>query len=143
MFRTIRDVIRNQKILTMPPTATVRDAARAMKERHVSSVMVTDGHRLIGIFTERDALFRVIAEGLDPENTALEAVMTKKVMTITPDRLLVHALHLMHDYGFRHMPVVKNGEPIGMVSVRDALGCELVQFEDEENVKQRLMEIMG
>jgi predicted transcriptional regulator len=72
----------------------------------------------------------------------LSAVMTRKVMTITPDHLLVNALHRMHDNGFRHMPVVENGWPVGMVSVRDALASDLITFEREEEIKERLTEVM-
>ena len=142
MLRTISEVIRNQTILTLPPDTSVRTAARAMAEQNVGSVMVVENGKLIGIFTERDGLFRVLAGGIDPDTTELSAVMTRRVMTITPDRLVVNALHLMHDNGFRHMPVVENGRPVGMVSVRDALGSEIVTFEHQAAFKDRLAEVM-
>jgi CBS domain-containing protein len=142
MMRTIREIIRNQRVLTLPPDVSVRVAARAMAEHRVGSVMVLEHDKLVGIITERDCLDRVLAAGVDPDTTELSAVMTRKVMTITPDHLLVNALHQMHDNGFRHMPVVENGRPIGMISVRDALGSELIRFEVEEEIKERLTAIM-
>jgi CBS domain-containing protein len=142
MLQTIREIIRNQTVLSLPPDVSVRHAARAMAERRVGSVLVEEHGRLVGIFTERDCLVRVLAPGADPDTTALRAVMTRAPVTITPDRLLVNALHRMHENGFRHMPVVKDGAPIGMVSVRDALGSDLMRFEEEEQVKERLAEVI-
>ena len=141
-MRTIREVIRNQRILTLSPDVSVRSAARAMADYRVGSVMVLEYGKLVGIFTERDCLNRVVAVGVDPDSTELSAVMTRRVLTITPDHLLVNALHRMHDNGFRHMPVVENGVPVGMVSARDALGSDLIRFEYEEEIKERLTEVM-
>jgi CBS domain-containing protein len=142
--RSIRDVIRNQTVLTMPAAATVRDAARQMKTRRVGAVMVVDHNgKLQGIFTERDCLFRVMAEGVNPDTTTLSLVMTRDPYTITADRKLGVALHIMHDNGFRHIPVVDHGIPVGMVSIRDALGSELSSFEREVVKKQELGEILG
>ncbi len=142
MSNAIRDIVRNQKILALSPETSVRAAARAMADRNVGSVMVVEDGKLVGIFTERDALVRVLAAGLDPATTKLSAVMVREVITIGPDRSLVNALHRMHDNGFRHMPVVDNGVPIGMVSLRDALASDLIQFEAEEETKERLTEVM-
>jgi len=141
-MRTIREIIRNQRVLTLAPDVSVRVAARAMTEHRVGSVMVIEQDRLVGIITERDCLGRVLAAGLDPDTTELSAVMTRKIMTITPDHLLVNALHRMHDNGFRHMPVVENGRPLGMVSVRDALISDLIRFEREEEIKERVTEAL-
>ncbi|MDO8608313.1 MAG: CBS domain-containing protein [Phaeospirillum sp.] len=141
--RLIRDVIKTQTILTMPPDATVRAAACEMKQCKVGAVMVVEASKLVGIFTERDGLFRVLAEGKNPDATHLSEVMTAKPATITADRRLGHALHMMNDSGFRHMPVVDGGVPVGMVSIRDALGAELVSFEREVAVKHDLEEILG
>lgn len=141
--RLIHDVIKTQTILTLSPDSSVHAAAREMKQRKVGAVMVVDGGQLVGIFTERDGLFRVLAEGRDPATTPLSAVMTAKPSTITADRRLGHALHMMHDAGFRHMPVVEDGRPVGMISLRDALGTELTSFEREVAAKAELEEILG
>jgi CBS domain-containing protein len=102
-----------------------------MADAKVGAIMILEGKTLAGIFTERDALMRVLAAGLDPKSTQLETVMTANPLTARPDMPLGHALHIMYDGGFRHVPIVDNCEPLGMVSARDALGPELVAFEHE------------
>ena len=141
--RLIRDIIKTQTILTMPPSATVRAAAREMKRHKVGAVLVAEAGKLVGIFTERDGLFRVLAEEHNPDTTPLAAVMTARPTTVTADRRLGHALHLMHDNGYRHLPVVEDGAPVGMISIRDALGVELTDFEREVAAKEELEEILG
>lgn len=141
--RPIRAIIKNQRIHTVPTTASVRTAAHIMKENKISAVMVVEGDRLAGIFTERDALFRVLAGGLDPDRTTMTQVMTPDPVTTTADRPLVHAMHLMQDGGFRHIPVVDRGRPAGMVSMRDAMGIELARFEREMSEKQAIAEILA
>ncbi len=141
--RPIRDIIRNQSVIIIPGAATVRTAAHIMKEHRIGALLVVDGDRLAGIFTERDALFRVLAGGLDPDRTPVERVMTRDPTTIAPDRPVLHALHLMHDGGFRHLPVVERGRPVGVVSIRDAMGLELARFEQEIDEKQAIAEILA
>ncbi len=140
-LRLIRDLIQGQSLLTCGPEVTVAEAARQMAKRSVGAILVTIEGRLEGIFTERDALVRVIAAGRDPEATEIGQVMTRTVNTISPDRPVLHALHEMHEMSFRHVPVVENGVPVGMVSIRDALGDELIAFERELAVKQAILEI--
>jgi len=123
--RTVRSIIENQELVTAPADTTVSEAARMMKQRHVGAVMVVEDGKLVGVFTERDALFRVVAEGRDTKTTPLAGVMTHNPKTVHPDQSFAHALQMMHDGGFRHVPVVEDGKPVGIVSVRDALGPEL------------------
>jgi len=141
--RPIRAIVRNQRIYTVPVSATVRTAAHMMREYRIGALMVVDGERLLGIFTERDALFRVLAGGLDPDRTQVGEVMTADPTTVSPDRPIVHALHLMHDGGFRHLPVTEAGVPVGMVSIRDAMGIELARFEQEVHDREAIAEILG
>ena len=103
--RPIRSVIAKQKVLTATAEITVTAAARLMKKKSVGAVMVVkDNGRLAGIFTERDALFRVLAEGRDPKTTRLSDVMTAQPQTITPEKPFGHALLMMYESGFRHVP---------------------------------------
>lgn len=141
--RAIKQLIRNQQILTATATMSVSDAATAMRSARVGAIMVLKGGKLAGIFTERDALYRVLAEGRDPTKTKIGEVMTADPTTVAPELPFGHALHLMYERGFRHVPVVDNGVPVGMVSARDALGPELDQFEAELKERERLMEVMG
>ena len=142
--RPIRSVIAKQKILTATAEITVVDAARLMKKKSVGAVMVVkDNGRLAGIFTERDAVFRVLAEGRDPKTTRLSDGMTAQPQTITPEKPFGHALLMMYESGFRHVPVVEDGKPVGMVSARDVLGPELQEFESELQRRTRIGEILG
>ena len=140
--RPVRSIIGNQDPVTASAEFTVEQAARLMKERRVGALLVVANGRLAGIFTERDALFRVIAEGRDAASTRLGEVMTANPRTITPDRPFGHALHLMHEGGFRHVPVVEGDRPIGVVSARDALGPELEAFVADLDARQRIIEVM-
>ena len=141
--RPIRTVIGNQKVLTVEGTSTVTQAARVMKEHKTGALLVCESGRLVGVFTERDALFRVTAEERDPHTTRVSEVMTADPQTIAPDKPLGHALHMMYEGGFRNVPVVENGRPIGMVSARDALGPELKAFVAEMDEREHIAEILG
>jgi signal-transduction protein with cAMP-binding, CBS, and nucleotidyltransferase domain len=114
-----------------------------MREKGVGSVVIEEKGQLAGIFTERDLLNRVVAAGKNPEKTALSDVMTKDVMGLEGDKPLLHALHLMHQNAFRHVPVLENGRPIGMVSARDALGIEWQQFQREVKLADDIAEILA
>ncbi len=143
-YRTLRKMVEHQKILTTaPPSASVREAARLMKQTHVGALLVVEHGHLVGIFTERDALIRVLAENLDPETTTLATVMTLNPVTVHPDRPFIHALHLMYENGFRHVPVAENGRPLGMVSARDALELEAAEFEGTLRQREHLRAIMA
>ena len=141
--RPVRSILGSESPVTANGEMSVAQAARLMKERRVGAVLVMNEGRLAGIFTERDALFRVIAEGRDPAKTELQDVMTANPRTITPDRPFGHALHLMHEGGFRHVPVVEEGKPLGVVSARDALGPELEAFVSELDERERIFEVLG
>ncbi len=126
--RSVRVLISGQKILAVPKETTVREAARLMKKMRVGAAMVVAKEKLIGIFTERDALFRVLAADRDPATTTLGDVMTPQPQTMHPDEPFLRALRVMHEGKFRHLPVVEFGRPLGIVSVRDALDDDLVQL---------------
>jgi CBS domain-containing protein len=134
-IRPLRSLVGGQKPLTVAGTAFVPEAARLMRDRNLGAVMVMDGNSLAGVFTERDALFRVLAAGRDPVSTPVSAVMTKNPQTIHPDKPFVEALRMMLEGGFRNVPVVENGEVLGMVSVRDALDAEV--YEAKRDLTQR------
>jgi CBS domain-containing protein len=127
----IRNVMERKKVLIAPPDTSVSTAAKLMATNKVSAVMVVDNKRLVGIFTERDAVFRVIAQDRDAQTTRLVEVMTRAPKTVTPDESFGYALLMMHENGFRHVPVIENGEVIGIVSARNALDPELEEFESE------------
>jgi CBS domain-containing protein len=141
--RPIRTIIEDQRPVTASSDITVATAAKLMKHHGIGAILIVDNDHLAGIFTERDALFRVIAEGRDPKATRVAEVMTTNPRTIDPDRPFGHALHLMYEGGFRHVPVVKDARPIGMVSARDALGPDLRQFISDLDTRNHIGEILG
>ncbi|MFV0665514.1 cyclic nucleotide-binding/CBS domain-containing protein [Denitromonas sp.] len=140
--RTIKHVIADKPLITAAPQMMVSEAAQIMSKAHVGAILVVDNGALTGIFTERDALQRVLARGIDPTTTPLSVVMTAKPITVSANLPLGHALHLMYDGGFRHVPVVDQGKPIGMVSARDALGDEQCNFERELVQREDINQIL-
>jgi len=134
----IKEVMEREHMLRAPPHTTVAAAARMMAEQKVSAVLVLDGGRLAGIFTERDAVFRVIAPDRDARSTTLADVMTADPITIGPDKTFGQALALMHERGIRHVPVVENGKVVGVVSARDALDPDLEEFVCEAQRRQSI-----
>jgi len=127
-----------EKLHVASPATTVSDAARLMREDGAGAVAVVDSESLVGIFTERDAVARVVALELDARTTRLVDVMTPAPMTVGPEVTFGHALRLMHEHGFHQVPVVENGRLIGMVSSRDALDSELVDFVCEARRREAI-----
>lgn len=134
----IRSVMERKKLLTAPPETTVNQAAKLMAKINVGAVMVIKEDKLIGIFTERDAVFRVVAKGRDTNATTLADVMTPEPQTVSPDKSFGYALLMMHENGFRHVPVVENGKPIGIVSARNALDPDLEEFVAEAQRRKHI-----
>ena len=137
-IRSIRSIVAEQTPIGAAKTTTVVEAARLMKQQNIGALLVLDSSRLIGIFTERDALFRVLAAGRDPNATHLGDVMTAQPQTIGPDEPFVHALRIMYEGKFRHLPVVEFGRPLGMVSVRDALDDDLYALRIDLEQRQEM-----
>jgi len=134
----VRNVMERKKVLMAPPDTSVGAAAKLMEKNKVSAVMVVENKHLVGIFTERDAVFRVIAQDRDVRTTRLFEVMTRAPKTVAPDKSFGYALLLMHENGFRHVPVIENGEPIGIVSARNALDPDLEEFESEARRRKHI-----
>lgn len=129
-IRSLRSIAESQQLVVFPAHATVVEVARTMRERAVGAAMIVAEGRLIGIFTERDALFRVLAGGRDPRTTSVGEVMTRDPQAIHPDRPFVEALRMMHEGRYRHVPIVEHGRPMGIVSVRDALHADFSELVD-------------
>ena len=127
-MRSLRSIVAGQAPISAGRSSTVIDAARTMKAHDVGALLVLDGTRLCGIFTERDALFRVLAVARDPHTTPVSAVMTRDPQTIHPDKPFDEALRMMHEGRFRNVPIVEDGRPLGMVSARDALDPDLIEL---------------
>ena len=111
--------IKGGAIASLPPQATVLEAAQLMNDRHIGSVLVTEGNQPVGIFTERDVMRRVVAEQRDPATTTLADVMTSPVACAAPHTTLDEIRTVMRDKRIRHVPVVNGGAVLGMISLGD------------------------
>jgi CBS domain-containing protein len=105
--------------VSVAPTATVAEAVRAMTERKIGAVLVLDGQKLAGIFTERDVMVNVVGSSRDPLTTRVSEVMTSKVNSVGPATPISEAMQLMSDRRHRHLPVVENGHVVGLISMGD------------------------
>ncbi|HYZ41380.1 MAG TPA: CBS domain-containing protein [Stellaceae bacterium] len=133
------DIVRNQDPLTLPPHATVNEACRCMRDRGIGAVLVTeDDGRLVGIFTGRDAVHRVLAEGKSASDTKLADVMTRDPDTTPPVKTAIEVLRLMEDGRYRHVPIVENGKLVGIVSRFDFSGLELDRLDEETGLWERI-----
>jgi CBS domain-containing protein len=136
-LRNMCDVIRRTPV-TLPPGATVQQACQAMLQHRVGAIAVVDEqHRLLGIFTGRDTV-RLLAESRDTAQTTLDTVMTRDPAQLPPGHNAVEALRLMHDGGFRHVPVVENGRLVGVVSHGDFRHFEKARLVEETGIWERL-----
>ncbi len=117
-----------RKLLKAAPETLVSEAAKLMAAKNVGAVLVVEAKCLVGIVSERDIAFRVVALGLDPQATRLADVMTRAPHTVDPDKPFGYALLVMQENGFRHLPVVQDGKVIGIVSSRSAMDPDLEEF---------------
>lgn len=130
---TIGQVIRDREPYSVSESASVLDAAKYMAERKIGAVCVLSDHdgRLLGIFSERDLLRRVIVEQLDPAGLTIKEVMSDLRAVIRCDETPHDALERMEQIGSRHLPVVEGERWVGMLSIRDLLRVELSEQGDE------------
>lgn len=137
--KLVPDVVHDQKLAMLTAAASVREAAVLMRTRHIGSVLIVDADgRLAGIFTERDLVCRVVADRKDPDRTRLGAVMTARPESLGPGATAIDALRRMHDGGFRHLPVVRDGRPVAIVSRRDFFGEEKARIDDEDRLWEQI-----
>ncbi len=139
MIRKIMpNIVSGQNLLSLQADATVQEAATAMTERNIHAALVVAGDRLVGLFTGTDLIQKVVAEGLLPDQTTLRQVMTADPQTVTPETDALEALHMMQDGNFRHLPVLEDGKPIGIVSRRDFLRFEIDELERQEKLWEEM-----
>ena len=138
--KSVRSVMQRRKVLKATPDTLVSKAAKLMAAKSVGAIMVIEDDRLVGIFTERDVVFRVVARGLDAQATRLADVMTRAPHTVDPDKPFGYALLMMQEKGFRHLPVIQDGKPIGIVSSRSAMDPELEEFVSEAERRKHFEE---
>jgi CBS domain-containing protein len=138
-MRKMADIVRNQDPVALPPNATVAQACRSMRDRRVGAVLVIeDDGRLVGIFTGRDAVHRVLAEEKSAADTKLAEVMTRDPEAMPPGKRAIEVLRLMEDGRYRHMPIVDNDKVVGIVSRYDFSGLELDRLDEETGLWERI-----
>jgi CBS domain-containing protein len=136
MFDSPVGSIMQRDFLVAAPAHAVSAAVERMAERNVGAILVAEDGRLLGIFTERDLLRRIVAPGLDPRTTQLGDVMTREPFTIDTDAPFGYALSLMQEKGFRHLPVLHDGKTVGIVSARNAMDPDLEEFRSETHRRE-------
>ena len=119
--RTPLDTLFNERetVHSVGPNTLVTESVRTMTSKKIGALVVMDGERLVGIFTERDALNKVLAAGLEPGKTKVSEVMTKDPYSIPPTTTVGEAMELVTSRRFRHLPIVKNGKVLAVVSSGD------------------------
>lgn len=138
-MRKMADLVRDQNPLILSPSTSVMEAAARMRDRGVGAVLVAEGDaELVGIFTGRDAVARVLAEGKNAASTTLTEVMTYNPDTMTPDHTAIDALRLMQDARCRHLPIVNSGKIVGIVSRGDFRGAEQDRLDAETGLWERI-----
>lgn len=120
-MKSIRQVLLNKpgKLVTATPDESVFSALEKMSTAGVGALLVMDGDRLAGIFSERDYARKVALAGKHSKDTTVGSIMTEKVLYVTPDQQVSQCLALMTEKHFRHLPVIENNKVIGVVSIGD------------------------
>jgi CBS domain-containing protein len=127
----VYDLISTQDTYRADAHQTVLDVAHAMVNRNIGAVPVLRDGLLVGVFSERDLMNRVVVEGRDPRTTRVDEVMTKDPLTVSPDESLEACMVIMRRHGFRHLPVCEGTQLRGIVSLRDILLHDLSEKDHE------------
>jgi len=129
--RTVRQLLQDKgyAIWSVDPDATVFEALEIMADKDVGSLVVIEGGRVVGIFSERDYARKVILHGHASRDLKVRAIMTEKVVTVGPDQTLADCMHLMTDRRVRHLPVLEDGHQIGVISIGDVVKAVMSEQE--------------
>lgn len=127
----IYDLIKDNQPHTITADQTVLEAAREMVAGNIGAVPVLRDGELVGIFSERDIMKRVVAAGLDPARTRVSEVMTADPLTVDMREGIEHCMVLMKEHGFRHLPICDGKKLKGIVSLRDILLRDLTEKDEE------------
>jgi len=127
----ISHLLKNQSIVSVTPEQTVLEVARVMVEQNIGAVPVLSEQQLVGIFSERDLMNRVVVPGKDPARTPVREVMTEDPLTVSPTDELATCMTLMRRHSFRHLLICDGRQLRGIVSLRDILLHDLDEKDDE------------
>jgi CBS domain-containing protein len=131
----VYDLVKDRKIYSVEADRTVLEAARFMMEHKIGALPVLRNGELVGIFSERDIMNRVVAVGRLPGTTKVSEVMTTNPKAVSVDETVENCLFLMREFGFRHLPITDGKEIKGLVSLRDIL---LRYFSQKEADARRM-----
>jgi CBS domain-containing protein len=126
---TLRDLVKDRKVYSIDAASTVLEAARFMMEHNIGALPVLRNGELTGIISERDIMNRVVATGRTPGHTAVSEVMTANPRAVSLDETLEDCLFMMHEFGFRHLPIIEGKELKGVVSLRDVMMRQAAELE--------------
>ncbi len=143
MFGLVSSVLaeKGRHVYTVERAATVAQAVREMNEKGVGALLVIDGRKPVGIFTERDVLRRIVDADKDPALVHVGEVMTRELVTIAPDTRLEEAMGVMTERRHRHLPVMDGDEVVGMLSIGDLM--RWITLNQEEYIRQMQVYITG
>jgi CBS domain-containing protein len=130
-MKKLRDIMREGFLFAVRKDATVTEAARTMTEKNVGIVVVLENERLIGVFSERDAVQRVIDKGLDAATTPVGDVMTTELVVADEDDDYQTAMRTMDRANIRHLPVVRKTQVVSMLSIRDLMRIDMQRMDAE------------
>jgi CBS domain-containing protein len=131
---TIYDLVKDRRVLSIEADRTVLEGARFMMEHRIGALPVLRNGELVGIFSERDIMNRVVALGRLPGSTKISEVMTANPKSVSVEETIENCLYLMREFGFRHLPIVDGKELKGLVSSRDILLRYISQQEAERRI---------
>jgi CBS domain-containing protein len=130
-MKKLRDIMRPGFLFTVQPDDTVSDAVRIMSANNVGIVSVLDGGALVGVFSERDVVRRIVDRRRDPVLTRVHDVMTRDIVVADADDDCESAMRLMDQANIRHLPVVSGGRLLSMLSIRDLLRVDLADKSEQ------------
>lgn len=139
-MKQVRQLIEGRSVFSTSPDANVLDVARTMTEKNIGAMPVIEDSRLVGIFSERDLMTRVVSRELSPSTTRISDVMSGDVASVTPDENLVECIDRMQKNGYRHLPVMEGDDVIGMISLRDLLDCDRQNVRHEKEILAELVQ---
>jgi len=122
---TVGNIVKNRGVFTVQRGQTVMEAAKFMVEKGIGAVAVLNGDRLVGIFSERDLMKRVVAKGLDPQQVKIEQVMTSNLVTAHPNETYEACLAKMQSHSIRHLVIAAGDRLVGVISLRDLLMIDI------------------
>lgn len=127
----VKDLIKNRQTYTVQHDQTVLEVAKFLVEHNIGAVPVLHDKKLVGIFSERDIMKRVVAEARDPRTTRISDIMTKGPVTVTPESTVEECMVLMRDHNCRHLPICHDNSLWGLISLRDVLAHEVEEKKEE------------